>query len=252
MSLWDGIDDSQAARIRKELQKEIRRELSTEMRADIERKVREDVRRKARDELLAEQRSRAPSEDDRRAFVAFVEEVELDSYAQATMASRIADESDQALTSRSGWATPLGIVLTLAAPGLVAALAHAGLDATWFWAAVSTLILVLGLVLISTSRHQRQHRDALERHRKISSDFLILAERAKAYRMVHAERLQEAETLHELLEELRRAKERQDRTFHPSAPALEAARDYVRYRVETTLEPDEEDEVEAETASVSR
>ena len=113
MSLWEGIDDERAARLRKDLTKSIRRKLAGELREGIERKVRQDVRREARDELLAEQRARAPSDDDRRPFVA---EVELDSYAQATMASRRADASDEALSRRAGWAAPLGVLLMLVTP----------------------------------------------------------------------------------------------------------------------------------------
>jgi hypothetical protein len=55
---------------------------------------------------------------------------------------------------------------------------------------------------------------------------------AKAYRMVHAERIDSAEELHRLLEQLRTDKERLDAASHPAVAEIEAAREMVRYRIE--------------------
>src|SRR5690606_16142536 len=97
-------------------------------------------------------------------------------------------------------------------------------------------------------------------HRKISSDFLVIAERAKAFAMVHAERLQSRRELGEILEDLRRDKERQDRLFHPSASALETARALVgpriaeedRRRVAVDLDAAPDEELERESGARRR
>ena len=236
MGIFDGIDAERQERIRVELGREIRRNLSEELRASLRQQVEEDVRRESRRELLVELSERAPSEEERERFRAFVREVEIDAYAQATLASGTAHGAEQALArSRRLW-IPMAYLLALASP-LATWAAHSlvELSAAAFTAFVVTLLLAL-LLLISRNagRHHALER-RIKQHRRIASDFLIVAERAKAYRMVHAERLVSAEELAERVEELRLAKERQDRQFHPSATELETARTSARQRIEEDM-----------------
>jgi hypothetical protein len=181
--------------------------------------------------VLRELEQQEPTDDERQRVRDLVQDMELDAYAQATIASRIADDSAARLDVSRRWSSPLAYGFTLAFLPLVYALSV--LEAsTWAFAA-STITLALALVMVLSSTFRRHTR--LERsqsaHRKVASDYLIVAERAKAYRMLHVERSVSAEDLYQLVEDLRRDKERQDRSFHPTASELEAARAATRVRV---------------------
>jgi hypothetical protein len=254
---FDGIDPVQEQAIRRALEKEIRLELKEELSADIRRKVERDIRAETRHDVLAEIAERTPSDEDRETFASYVNEVRLDAYAQATMASEVADHADATLEVSRSWATPLTVVLLVALPLLF------GFGSRWlggFYSAgfVATAIaasLFFTVFAVSTlRRHHRLERE-VRANRKIASDFLIIAERAKAFAMVHAERLATRTELDELIEDLRKDKERQDRAFHPSAPQLEAARERVRPRIaeenrkRIAIALDEREQEDAEAAT---
>ena len=59
---------------------------------------------------------------------------------------------------------------------------------TFVGLAITVLLALVVLLVTSMRRHARLERRLAE-HRRIASDFLIVAERAKAFDMVHAERI---------------------------------------------------------------
>lgn len=233
MSAFEGVDPVQEEAIRRALKKELRQEVAEELRADIRRKIERDVQAETRSAVLREIAERAPTASDRERFTTYVEEVRLDAYAQATLASDIADTAEGRLTRSRAITTPLLNVMFVAFPLalFVAAKLAGGYRSAAFIASALTAALTYLAVLVQSTRHERRLEKESSRHREVASRFLILAERAKAYTMVHAERLASAEELHEVLEDLRRAKERQDGDFHPSARELETARELVRPRI---------------------
>jgi hypothetical protein len=233
MGLFDGIDEAQAERIRRELGRELRKQLTEELRASLRASVEEEIRKEARRDYEAELAARAPSPDDREAFQALVKEIQLDAYAQAHIASSVADEAEGALGRSRRVASPAANALTIATPLVLMVIASVaeGFGFAFYALAITFALLLLTLVVTNLRRHLRLE-SVMKRERKTASDFLVVAERAKAYRMVHAERLDSAEELAELLEQLRRDKERLDARHHVSANTLERTREAVRYRVE--------------------
>ena len=233
MSAFEGVDPVQEQAIRRALKKEIRAELTAELSEDVRRQVERDVRDETRREVLQEIAERTPTDAERDTFSTYVNEVRLDAYAQATMASEIAEAEEQQLKRSTEIISPLLTLLVVALPLLALASAQVlgGFTSPAFIAVALTMGLgVLALWITRFRRHHALDRRSRE-HRRIASDFLIVAERAKAFAMVHAERLATTGELHEVLEGLRRDKERQDRSFHASAPALEEARERVGPRI---------------------
>lgn len=233
MGAFDGIDPVQEQAIRRALKKEIRAELTEELSDEVRRQVERDVRDETRRDVLQEIAERTPTAAERDTFSAYVNEVRLDAYAQATMASEIADQDERQLTRSRQVISPLLTLLVVALPLLALASARVlgGFSSPSFIAAALTACL--GVLALWIARFRRHHEleQRSRQHRRIASDFLIIAERAKAFAMVHAERLATTGELHEVLEDLRREKERHDRSFHASAPALEAARALVGPRI---------------------
>ena len=233
MGAFDGIDPVQQEAIRRALSKEVKREVAEELRDDIRRRVEEDVRAETRQAVLQEIAERAPTAGDRERFTDYVNEVRLDAYAQATLASDIADAASVRVNQSRKWMVPVYGALLLMGPLFAEGWPISG---RYLLMGVAVALALLAMVATRAWRHASLDGD-IAKHRKIASDFLIIAERAKAYAMVHAERHLPAAELHELIEGLRRDKERQDRAFHPSAASLETARDEVRARFRLEARP---------------
>ncbi|MCC6524073.1 MAG: hypothetical protein IT373_15540 [Polyangiaceae bacterium] len=233
----DASDPERAAHERRARERALERELTEELRASVRREVEDEVRRRTRSEVLHELEHRAPTDDERARCRALIDEIELDAYAQATLASREADEAERALERSRRLGGPAVYAAALASPLLSYACARWLSDPTAVAAALVTLATALGLLVSTTLRRNARLERRLRELRRVASDFTILAERARAYRLVHAERIAEAQELVELVEELRLAKEAQDRQYHPSTADLEVARDTVRHRIEAPPEP---------------
>jgi hypothetical protein len=163
-----------------------------------------------------------------------VGEVRLDAYAQAHLASDIADEAERRFQRGRRYANTATLALVVTLPILALGLSHAlgGFGSATFAAVALTVIFGVAALVFHNARRDLQLGRRARDHLKIASEFLILAERAKAFAMVHAERTTSSEELHRILEGLRHDKERVDRTFDPSAHALAAARDSARARIE--------------------
>lgn len=227
------MDAEQAARIKKEITREARRDLTEEITAEVRDRVETDIRKEARRDFEREYRARAPSPEHRRSFRSYVREVQQDAYAQATVAARHAEQAESALDRSRSVATPASYAMTIALPFTASILASwtGGLSATFLAALATCVIAWLALVVSTVRRHGRLEAE-IKAARKVSSDYQVLTERAKAYRMVHAERIDSAEELHRVLEELRLDKERLDGESHLGATEIEAAREMIRYRIE--------------------
>lgn len=242
VGVFDGIEPEQQERIVAEVKRDLRRELEDEVRERLTRQIADDVARETRRETLREIEERAPTEVERRRFVAYVEEVELDALACASLASDIARSAEEELARSQQQATPAGWALALLTPLSVWAAAR-NLDAPGFAAVLATLSLALvSLGLTNLRRNGRLAARARE-HRAVASDYLIVAERTKAFRMIHVEQVATAAELDALLADLRKLKERRDERFHASSDELEGAREEVRLRIEPPrrIEVDEED-----------
>jgi len=260
MSNWGNISRDRASRIRAEVvgavKNEVRAELEPVIREQVEEelwdKAREQVaqeakeaaqqERQARSQAVAEARKELESEAQReepsvrlkRGFVEFVKETEVDAHAQAVVASGSAGQSRSKLKwSRRTFGAIPWLLFASAVPLLAAS---AGL-----------LVVFLTVLVGSVRRHGRLERSARDLE-QISSDYLIMAERAKSYRLVHAERLETKGRLDELTGSLRDAKEKLDKRFHPPVSELDGVRESVRHRIEVTTMPSPEEEFDERLA----
>jgi ABC-type multidrug transport system fused ATPase/permease subunit len=284
VSNWHNIGAARRIRIRQEIVGEVRAELKAELepvlrdqlegelweraRETVAReqkeaaqervKLRVAARAEAREELEREAREGAPSPRLRQGFVEFVKETEVDAHAQAVVASGSAEQ----LRARRRWSGRLlgpvpWLLFAGAVPALYAVFIWAGsLGAPAFIAAAAGLLVAFLTLLVSNGvRHGRLEREA-KKLEKISSDYLVMAERAKSYRMVHAERLETKGRLDDLMSGLRKAKVQLDDKFHPPVDELDRARDSVRHRISVEavdLDADFEDRLaEAEAEAVEQ
>lgn len=237
---WLNISEERAARIRAEVKAEVRDEIVAELTPAIVDQIKEELWEKAlkrakmevRNEMLAE----APTGRLKESFLEFVRETELDCHAQATVASNSADQ----LEAQSKWAkrftAPLPWLTVLGAlPALYVALQHFGsyLSLGFIMTVVAALVIFSGTLKLSW-QHGNQEPEKL---RKISSDYLVLAERAKSFRLVRAERMDSKARLDELTEQLRKSKVELDNQFHPRVDEVEAARESKRFRVADLVDP---------------
>jgi len=224
--LWD--------RARQEAQEEIEEaeRLQQEAREDLE-EAREEAKAEARDELERRHRLGAPSERLRQGFIEFVKETELDCHAQAVVASGTASGYHRRLRWSRRLRGPLPWVLfTGAVPALYAVFLRVGsYDAPAFIAAAAGLLVAFLTILISNAVRHGRFEDKAQELDRAASDYLIMAERAKSYRLVHAERLETKGRLDELTQRLRAAKVKLDQRFHPPVDELDAAKDSVRHRI---------------------
>ena len=255
MSNWYNISRERAAKIRAEVVSEVKDEVRAKLEPVIREQVTEELwdrarqeakkeaeeadfarrraREEARKELAQEHKAGVPSERLRRGFIEYVKETELDAHAQATVASGTAEK----LRSRLRWSRgTLGVLPWLlfaaAAPLLYAVFLWAGalLIPAFIAASAGLLAVFLTLVVSNVRRHNRLDREA-QRLEVIASDYLIMAEQAKTYRLVHAERLETKGKLDDLTQGLGQAKDKLDKRFHPPVAELETARDSVRHRI---------------------
>lgn len=225
MGALDGIDAEQAERIRQELTSELRQTLTDEISVQVRERITDEVRAGALREFERERLARAPSDEDRARFLSYVREVQLDSLAQASVATGHAAQSQRMLRRSRGIAMPAMYAATIALPLVTTSMVSwFGGQTVWTLAAIGTFVIAW-LSLISSSVRRHATLDTAARaSMKVASDYLVLAERAKAYRMVHAERLDSAKELHELLEAIRIDKERLDAATHLDMTEIEQAR----------------------------
>jgi len=110
---------------------------------------------------------------------------------------------------------------------------------------LATLTLALAFLGVTGQRLGSRLRARASKHREIASDYLIVAERAKAYRMVHAERIARVVELDACIADLRKLKESRDAEFHASTDEVEQARSRTRIEPAPRIEIDlDDDEVE--------
>lgn len=237
MSLFRGVSAVRERKIRRKVADELREEIVTELRPIIREQVEDEVQGemydKARDDVKAELDAEAPDARQREAFRHFVQETEIDAHAQAAVASGDADR----LTSRVRWSRRLFgplpyMVLLGAAPVLYAVLQYVGALLSVEFIGVAAFLLVAFLMILWTNimRHSRCEDEA-RRFYKIASEYRIMAERAKTFRIVHAERLETKSRIDELTAQLRKHKNQLDEKFHPSIASVDVARESVRGRI---------------------
>lgn len=236
MSLWYGISKEREDRIRTAVEAQVKKRIIDEVtpviREQAERDVREKAYRDARKDMENEARSAVPEPRERQAFREFVKEVEVDCHAQAAVASAEADKVERSLRRSKFWRNSLAYLLLLGlGPVAYEAYALYGLSATSA-VIVGTMALTLLVLAVTNGSRHRALAERFSSKRKTASDYLVVAERAKAYRLVHAERLQTKERLDHLTSGLRTDKEDLDKRHWPRVEDLHEARDSVRYRVE--------------------
>lgn len=216
-----------------EVAEELRQQLTPKIRAQVEQELKADVLKDTRRQIEKEIDDAKPSARERRAFQMFVRNVELDAHAQATIASKDAEAAERALKRSRRWRTSLSYALAvLALPLAFRAYQSLGLTLPFLVYALTFTIGFLLHLIGASRRHARLEAD-VERDLKTASDFLLLTEQAKAYRVVHAERLSNRKELDRLVEEITVRKERLDKEYNPKVSELEAARETLRLRVAT-------------------
>jgi len=234
--MWTGVSKKREAKIRREVEKQVKEllveELTPVIREQITEEIGDEAYQKAKADLQKEAETLKPEPRERAAFREFVREVELDAHAQATVASNEADIADKALRRSRRWMNPLGYLLLLTIlPAAYMTYATFGLGLA-LGATVATMLIALGIIAgTNSSRHERLTK-RFKAKRKVASDYLIVAEQAKAYRTVHAERLDTKRKLDQLTTDLQTKKARLDQDHWPQVESLHSARETVRHRIE--------------------
>ena len=239
VELWSGISKKRQARIRREIEEELKEnlieELTPVLAEQAEQNVRDQAERdaliRAKKELREEAEEARPTGREREAFQDFVRQIEVDCHAQAVVASNRADQNDR----DASWSRWLRGALALAVTAALVFTAYATLS-VWGFAPVTAIAsgvagLVLLFILISNFRARRRFEKASVKRRKTASDYLVVAERARAFRTVHAERLESRRELDGLVKRLQDDKEKLDQDHHLRVEDLYAAQDSVRSRV---------------------
>lgn len=218
--------------IRKMIESELRPRLVEELTPVIREQTEQDVRDRIRRDLEREAAEAAPGSRERKIFRDFVKEVEIDAHAQATVASASADDADGTLRRARAWRNPLAYFLLLAIGpmGYEAYLTRQSSPLFIFLTAMAALFLCY--FAIASGVMYEDLRKKFREMRKVASDYLVVAERAKAFRMVHAERIETRKEMERALRDLSSEKEKLDRKYCPRVEDLHQARDSVRVRVE--------------------
>ena len=202
------------------------------MRAKVVEETRE-VEQRAQQKAQEHRLELEPTPREKQGFVEFVKETELDAHAQATVASGSADK----YVARAKWSKRLlgpvpWALLIGAVPLLYMVWQWAGTYMSVEFAAAGVAMLLTWLILlISNSRRHSRCDENAKRLYQTASKYLVLAERAKSFRLVHAERLDTRSRLKDLTEKLHREKVELDNKFHPRIAEVEQARDSVRHRI---------------------
>jgi hypothetical protein len=237
MGLWYNISKERAAKIRIEVTDEVRDELKAKLtpvlREQVEEELWDKARQQARQQAKREVLEGQPTGRQKEGFLEFVRETELDSHAQATVASGEADQHASKVRWTRRLLGPLPWMVFLGAwPALYALWQWVGALVSVEFIGASVGLLAAFLVLLVTGTRRRwRYEDRAKRLYKIASDYLVLAERAKTFRLVHAERMESKKRLDDLTEQLRRAKVDLDDKFHPSVASVDEARNSVRHRI---------------------
>ena len=233
--MWSGVSKKREAKIRRTIEAELKdrlvEELTPVIRKQVEDEIRDEAVQEARRSLAEEARKAVPSPREREAFQAFVREVELDAHAQATVASTEADKAETTLRLSRRWRNSFAYILLLTLlPAAFLAYQAFGLSLA-MGAVVVTMALTLLVLAASNSNRHEGLQKRFNTKRKVSSDYLLIAERAKALRLVQAERLDTKKSLDQLAEDLQSKKAQLDRDHWPRVDDLYNARDSIRTRI---------------------
>lgn len=235
--MWTGVSKKRQEKIRRAVEQEVKESLVEELTPVIRDQVRQEIEEKA----LAKARKQAqrevvegqPTARQREAFRNYVREVEVDAHAQATVASNKADRAERGLRwSRRFWGMLSTLYMMVLGPALFAA--HRFLQAQLFHLLMTFLVaLVLWVILLGVrSSRTGKAEESIKASRKVSSDYLRIADQAKSFRIVHAERIESKDKLGKLVEDLERQKSQLDTNHHVRVEDLYEAADSVRSRVE--------------------
>ena len=237
MTLFRGVSAVRERKIRRKVAEELREEIVTELRPVIREQVEDEVQGemydKARQDVKAELDAEAPDARQREAFRHFVQETEIDAHAQAAVASGDADRH----TSKARWSRRLFgplpyMVLLGAAPALYAIFQYVGVFQSFEFIGSAAFLLVAFVTLLVTNGFRHDHHDdEARKFYKVASEYRIMAERAKTFRIVHAERLETKKRIDDLTAQLRKHKNELDEKFHPSIASVDQARESVRGRI---------------------
>lgn len=231
VDLFVNISAERQGRIRQHFTRQITEDLRTELAPLIREQVIQELRDELREEVVTEVHKGVPTLRERKAFQAFIREVELDAHAQASIASKDAERDDRKLKASRRWRTPLLYTLIMLTLPYMFLLSKVALNPTSF--VFGLLTFLVGIVLLgvtSTMRHRRLD-ESVRASLETASDYLIVTEQAKAGRIFHAERLNSKAELDKLVVDLQQKKDRLDRNFNPTVSDLETARASVRHRI---------------------
>lgn len=233
--MWSGVSKKREAKIRRAIEEELKdrliEELKPVIRLQVEAEIRDNAFKEARKELETEAKRAVPTVREREAFQAFVREVEVDAHAQATVASTEADKADLTLRRSRRWRNTLAYLLLLTILP-VAFLAYQAMGLSLATGAVVTsMALALCVLAITNSNHHNELIKRFNSKRRVASDYLLVAERAKALRLVQAERLDTKTSLDKLAQELQSKKADLDERHWPRVDDLYNAQDSVRARI---------------------
>jgi hypothetical protein len=229
--LFAGISQDRLQKIRRriaqDLEDDLRRELTPKIRQQLESDFKEKLKQakeKARQDL--EEKRTSPKSI--QVFKSYAREVELDATTQALVASSSADKAEvkvgPAKRVYSLWITTFLVCIA-------ATTACVALGANPMLALVSELGMLVSFIM-ALFLHSRPHQleEEVRRHRKVSSDYMILADQAKAGRITMENATEKELKSH--IESLRRHKDSLDSDYHPRIDEVMQTREQVKVRIQ--------------------
>lgn len=256
------VEASLRTKLQDELRPKIREGLLVEVRKQVEADLTTNLRATLRVELQREAEAEVPTVRERDLFRRFVRSEEEDCRIQARAASADAARSARNFAWGRWFFLPTALLMLAALPVLGYFLYMRFADGAGFWTILCSAIFVAFSLLIATMTRQKRLKEHDDAHRKIASDYWILAERAKKLRMIDSALVGTRQGVQAELDSYQRAKQQVDDRYLPDARSLDTARVAVRslaiqeegeqeidrhLRVLTTPDLEEED---IETASV--
>lgn len=239
--VWTNISKKRQTKIREAIRSELEEELKEQLIKELTPVIHDQARQEIEDEALKsatakvrkEMEEARPTNREREAFQHFVRDIELDAHAQAVVASNRASEANKGARWARRWRTFRSLFLAaLIGPALFAF--YRFFQVHWdHLGIVAAVMLVPLLVSLVAGRKSLEHLEKVDRTgRETASNYLRVADQAKAYRLMHAERLDSKKELDKLIKDLGDRKDHLDSNHHLRVEDLYAAKDTIRGRIE--------------------
>lgn len=232
------VEKELRAKLPDELKPKLREEVLPDVRKQVGAELGEKTRTAIRADLEREYAERVPNTKDRAAFKEFIREAEIDCLTQGTAASNDFEKAEASLLWSRRVRLPFACLLFIGLPILGFFLYQGFATGPGFWTfLIAAIGAAIAFAVNLSARHERLI-ESIKHNKKVSSDYWVLAEAAKRFRVVTAECSQKKGELDEALTNFTRSKRELDDRYWPNARALETARGEVRSQLMSEVDPD--------------